>query len=75
MAQLHCYLPDEQAESLRQRAERADMSVSRYLAELARKDLESNWPENYFERLFERDDIAPIERGAQGDFEVRTRIE
>lgn len=75
MAQLHCYLPDDQAELLRQRAERSDMSVSRYLAELARKDLKSNWPDNYFEQLFERDDIAPIERGAQGDLEVRTRIE
>ncbi|MCA1777965.1 MAG: hypothetical protein LC637_00875 [Xanthomonadaceae bacterium] len=74
MAQLHCYLPDDQAESFRRRAERANMSVSRYLAELARKDMQSSWPENYFEQLFERDDIAPIERGAQGDFGVRTRI-
>ena len=75
MAQLHCYLPDEQAQSLRQRAERAGMSVSRYLAELARNDLASDWPEGYFKRLFERDEIAPIERDAQSEFETRTRIE
>ena len=75
MAQLHCYLPDKEAESLRQRAERAGMSVSRYLAELARKDLISDWPEGYFEQLFGRNDIAPIKRGAQGEFETRTPLE
>ena len=51
------------------------MSVSRYLAELARKDLVSDWPEGYFDRLFLSRDIAPIERGRQGDFETRSRFE
>ena len=75
MAQLHCYLRDEEAESLRHRAQRAGMSVSRYLAELAREDLVSEWPVGYFERLFDRDTNAPIERGSQGDFEARNRFE
>lgn len=75
MAQLHCYLPEKEAESLRRRAEEAGMSVSRYLAELARRDLVSDWPEDYFERLFDRDEIAPLERGSQGEFEPRTRLE
>lgn len=74
MAQLHCYLPEEEAESLRHRAKRAGMSVSRYLAELARKDLVSEWPEGYFERLFSHDGIAPIKRGSQGDFEDRSSL-
>lgn len=75
MAQLHCYLPEKEAESLRHRAERAGMSVSRYLAELARKDLVSDWPEDYFERLFGCEEIAPIKRGDQGSFEARTLLE
>lgn len=75
MAQLHCYLPEKEAESLRRRAREAGMSVSRYLAELARRDLVSEWPEDYFERLFERDEIAPLERGSQGEFEPRTGLE
>ena len=75
MAQLHCYLREDEAESLRYRAERAGMSVSRYLAELARKDLVSDWPEGYFERLFGGEKIAPIERGPQGDLEARSRLE
>ena len=75
MAQLHCYLREDEAESLRYRAERAGMSVSRYLAELARKDLVSDWPEGYFERLFGGEKIAPIKRGPQGDLEARSRLE
>ncbi len=75
MAQLHCYLPDHEAESLKHRAQRAGMSVSRYLAELARKDLVSDWPEGYFQRVFGDDEIAPISRGGQGDFEDRARFE
>ncbi len=71
MAQLHCHLPDEEAESFRRRAARTGMSVSRYLAELARKDLVSDWPADYFVQLFGRDDIAPIGRGTQGDLETR----
>jgi len=75
MAQLHCYLPDDEAETLRWRAERAGMSVSRYLAELARRDMASDWPPGYFEQLFPGDDIAPIERGDQGEFEQRSGME
>jgi hypothetical protein len=51
------------------------MSVSRYLAELARKDLVCDWPEDYFERLFDRDDIEPTERGPQREFEDRGALE
>ncbi len=51
------------------------MSVSRYLAELARKDLVSDWPDGYFERLFSNDDIAPMTRASEGDFEVRMPFE
>jgi hypothetical protein len=75
MAQLHCYLPDKEAEALRRRAERAGMSVSRYLAELARRDVESDWPPGYFEQIFGSDDIAPIKRGEAGEFEQRAGLE
>jgi hypothetical protein len=75
VAQLHCYLPEYEAELLLRRARRAGMSVSRYLAELARKDLVCDWPEDYFERLFDRDDIEPTERGPQREFEDRGALE
>jgi len=75
MAQLHCYLPDKEADSLKRRAERAGMSVSRYLAELARRDLVSDWPEDYFQKLFGQPNPAPIERAREGSFETRPDIE
>lgn len=74
MAQLHCYLPDEEAEALRRRAERAGMSVSRYLAELARRDGFAQWPQGYFERVF-GGSIEPIQRGSQGESERRAELE
>ncbi|WP_258870887.1 MULTISPECIES: hypothetical protein [unclassified Wenzhouxiangella] len=39
------------------------------------KDQVSEWPEGYFERLFDRDEIAPLERGSQGEFESRMQLE
>ncbi|MFW6380332.1 MAG: hypothetical protein ACOCZF_02860 [Halorhodospira sp.] len=74
MAQLHCYLPDQEVESLKRRAELAGMSVSRCLAELARQDLRRTWPEGYFEWVVGGADIAPIERPDQGAFEQRPSL-
>lgn len=75
MTQLHCYLPDDEAELLKRRASQAGMSVSRYLAELARKDLVTEWPPKYFEQVFPEDDVAPMERPPQGTFERRSKLE
>ncbi|MFP4209346.1 MAG: hypothetical protein ACLFSC_11875 [Wenzhouxiangella sp.] len=75
MAQLHCYLPEREAESLKRRASQAGMSVSRYLAELARKDLVAEWPPGYFDRVFCAADGAPIERAPQGEVETRSPLE
>lgn len=75
MSQLHCYLPEREAESLKRRASEAGMSVSRYLAELARKDLVADWPPGYFDRVFSDDHGAPIERAPQGEFETRDPLE
>ena len=75
MAQLHCYVPDDIAESLRLQAERAGMSVSRYLAELAKKDAAAHWPEGYFDRVFGCGDIDPIRRPDEGEFESRPELE
>jgi hypothetical protein len=74
MAQLHCYLPEREAKNLKRRASQAGMSVSRYLAELARKDLVADWPPGYFDRVFSVEDDA-IERAPQGEFETRSLLE
>lgn len=75
MAQLHCYVPDDVAESLRLQAERAGMSVSRYLAELAKKDAATHWPVDYTERVFGSGAVDPIERADEGAFESRPELE
>ena len=49
MTRLHCYVPDEVANRLKDRARQAGMPVSRYLAALIRKDTETTWPEGYFD--------------------------
>ena len=75
MPQLHCYLPDDEAETLKRRAAQAGMSVSRYLAELARHDLAASWPPGYFERVFPDRELAPMERAPQGEFERRAELQ
>ena len=51
MPQLHFYVPDEVAEQVKARAAKARMPVSRYVAELVRRDAGQGWPESYFERI------------------------
>ena len=38
MAQLHCYVPEEIAQQAQQRATQSGLSLSRYLAELVKRD-------------------------------------
>lgn len=75
MAQLHCYVPEELAEQAQRRAEQAGLSLSRYLAELVKRDAQANsgWPEGYFD-LFGQWEGAPMERAPQGEFEKRLAL-
>ncbi|MEZ5496040.1 MAG: ribbon-helix-helix protein, CopG family [Gammaproteobacteria bacterium] len=70
MAQLHFYLPDALAEKLKKKAEESHLSVSKYIAELARKELENKWPEGYFE-LFGAWEGEKLKRPKQLSFENR----
>lgn len=51
MAQLHFYIPDLIADKIKIKAEHAHLSVSKYLAELAKREVTNEWPEDYFEKL------------------------
>ena len=70
MPQLHCYVKEELAEKLQVKAEQAHLSVSKYLALLVEKEVETQWPEGYFE-LFGTWQGEPLERPAQGEHETR----
>lgn len=70
MAQLHCYVPDDVASKLQEKAEQAHTSVSKYLALLVKKEVENQWPEDYFQ-LFGTWQGELLKRPAQGDYEQR----
>lgn len=70
MTQLHCYVPEDVANRLSDKAKQVGMPVSRYLAALIRKDTETGWPEGYFE-VFGGWQGEPAARSPQGEFEQR----
>ena len=70
MAQIHCYVPDEVAKRFKKRAEHAHLSVSKYLAQLVKRDVADQWPEDFFE-LFGSWEGDPLERPPQGEYEDR----
>lgn len=74
MSQLHCYVPDDVAKKLQQKAEQAHLSVSKYLALLIEREVQNQWPENYFELLgnWQGDSLKRLE---QGKFEDRSNFE
>ena len=51
MPQLHCYVPSELAERLRERAEREGLSLSRFLARVLDREVDDDWPEGFFEEV------------------------
>ncbi|MGD1895580.1 MAG: hypothetical protein ACFB16_01365 [Phormidesmis sp.] len=73
MAQLQCDIPEETAIQLQRKAEKMNLSVSKYLAQLIDRDLKAGWPEGYFD-LFGSCKDAPLERPAQGESPVRETL-
>lgn len=74
MAQLHFYVPDDVARQIQQRAAQANMSVSRYVADLVKRDAVDQWPPGYFERVFGRWEGEPLQRAPQGTLEQRAEL-
>jgi hypothetical protein len=72
MAQLHCYVPEDVAQEAQRKASRSGLSLSRYLAELVKRDaaVGAGWPEGYFD-LFGKWEGAQLERQPQGELEER----
>jgi hypothetical protein len=72
MTQLHCYVPEDIAHQAQRRAEQAGVSLSRYLAELVKRDtgVSASWPEGYFD-LFGKWEGEPLERPPQLALEKR----
>lgn len=75
MAQLHCYVPEEIAQQAQRRASQSGLSLSRYLADLVKRDAVAGagWPEGYF-KLFGRWEGAPLQRPPQLPQEERQKF-
>lgn len=71
MPQLHMYVPEQVAKSLRDRARAKNMSISKYLAELVEREVVNDWPEGYFEGVLGRWQGVPLERPEQLELEER----
>ena len=70
MPQLHLYVPDTTAELLRKRAEQRGLSLSKYLAEVVRREVDGGWPEGFFEDVLGAWE-GELSRPPQGSYEER----
>ncbi|QKE40692.1 MAG: hypothetical protein HO274_04795 [Ferrovum myxofaciens] len=75
MVQLHCYVPEELAQQAHRKATQSGLSLSRYLAELVKRDAGAcaDWPESYFD-IFGKWEGEPLERMALLPLEERLKI-
>ena len=74
MPQLHLYVSEELASEIARRAEALGMSVSRFLADVVRRDVGSGWPEGYFEDVVGGWGGEPLERAAPLEYEERASL-
>ena len=75
MTQLHCYVPEDIANQAQRRAKQSGLSLSRYLAELVKRDtgVSAAWPEGYFD-IFGKWEGEPLERPPQLALEKRLKM-
>jgi len=71
MPQLHTYVPKGLAERVAARARARGVPVSRYLADLIRRDVDLGWPEGFFDRVAGGWKGAPLRRAPPGRLEER----
>ncbi len=69
--QLHFYVPDHIAAAIRGAAEARGMSISAYVAWLVSREVQSGWPERYFESVVGHWEGEPLERPSAGELEAR----
>lgn len=75
MPQMHFYVREEVAKEIRERAQDAGLSTSRFLAALVERELVTEWPEGFFEEVIGGWQGEPLERAPQGEYEVRDQLD
>jgi len=74
MPQLHTYVPARLAARLVARAHARGVPVSRYLADLIRRDVDRGWPDEFFARAVGGWQGRPLRRPPQGRLEEREAL-
>ena len=74
MPQFHLYVKESLAKYIKKQADSKGMSVSKYLAEIVKKDAETGWPEDFFSEVIGGWKGEPLRRARQGEFEKREDI-
>ena len=74
MPQLHLYVPKELAAEIARQARARGVSVSRYLADLVRREVGGGWPEGFFDEVPGGWVGEPLERPDQGTYELREEL-
>jgi hypothetical protein len=71
MPQLHTYVPKSLAARVTARAKARGLPVSRYLADLIRRDVDLGWPDGFFDHVTGGWKGASLRRAPQGRLEDR----
>lgn len=71
MPQLHTYVPKNLSARVAARAKARGLPVSRYLADLIRRDVDLGWPDGFFERVAGGWKGTALSRAPQGRLEDR----
>ena len=74
MVELHLTFPSDVETQIHQRAEARGVSVDRYVADLVLRDIQTDWPPGYFERVIGGWKDEDIERPDQGTLERRAEL-
>jgi len=73
MPQMHFYVAEPIAKALRDKARRRKVPVSRYLAEVAARDVTNEWPPDYFTKVVGSWKGQGIKRPSQGKLDEPPR--
>ena len=71
MPQLHFYVPDTIANEIKRRSKSRGISVSRYLADLVKTEINPGWPQGYTDQVLGCWCGEPLAREYEGDLEQR----
>lgn len=74
MAQIHFYVPSDLESILKRRAAQRGVSLSRFIADLVRREVDTGWPDGYLDQVIGSWQGEPLERPEQGSFEARESL-